>query len=179
VNRGDYINTYTGNKFYPFDPRPEEVIIEDIAHALSMLCRCNGHARFYYSVAQHSLNVAKLLKHLGYNKTIQLYGLLHDGSEAFLSDVITPVKKQLPEYKAIEEKVQNTIWTAFSLPIPSAEEYKIIKHADSMLFYWESKILLEGYDAKYVQMPGYIKIKEDKREKVKREFLTMLEELLK
>lgn len=53
--RGDFICTYTGRKFYPLDPRPEDVCIEDIAHALALVNRFGGHTRVPYSVAQHSV----------------------------------------------------------------------------------------------------------------------------
>ena len=56
--RGDWMQTHSGLRFYPLDPRPEDIRIEDIAHALPMICRFNGHCSRFYSVAEHSLNVA-------------------------------------------------------------------------------------------------------------------------
>lgn len=53
MRKGDWILTFTGRRFYPLDPRPEDVCLEDIAHALSLICRYNGHSRFFYSVAEH------------------------------------------------------------------------------------------------------------------------------
>jgi hypothetical protein len=52
---GDWIQTFSGRRFYPADPRPDDMDIGDVAHALSMVCRFNGHVRFHYSVAQHAV----------------------------------------------------------------------------------------------------------------------------
>jgi len=82
--RGDYIGTFTGKQFWPLDPRPGEVCLEDIAHALVNICRFNGHSNQFYSVAHHCLNVEMILKKRGFNKRIQLYGLLHDAAEAYI-----------------------------------------------------------------------------------------------
>ena len=82
-----YLSTYTGKKFYPYDPRPEQICIEDIAHGLSMLCRFAGQCRFFFSVAEHSIAVAHLLP-----ANLKLFGLLHDASEAYLVDLPRPVK---------------------------------------------------------------------------------------
>src|SRR5580704_6503205 len=86
-----YLSTYTGKKFFPYDPRPEQICIEDIAHGLSMLCRFVGQCRFFFSVAEHSIAVARLLP-----TNLKLFGLLHDASEAYLADLPRPVKAGLP-----------------------------------------------------------------------------------
>ena len=81
------IMTYTKKMFDPLCPDAELIDIEDIAHALSMLCRANGHFKSFYSVAQHSINCMKEARASGYSGRIQLGCLLHDASEAYLSDV--------------------------------------------------------------------------------------------
>lgn len=80
-----WIQTFTGRQFYPLDPRPEDLDIEDIAHALSMQCRFSGHCRKFYSIAQHSVLVSVACDdpHLG---------LLHDAAQAYLPDVASPLK---------------------------------------------------------------------------------------
>jgi uncharacterized protein len=85
---GDWIQTYTGKQFWPLSPLPEDIVIEDIAHALSMQCRFGGHVRTFYSVAQHSVHVSLLVE-----PQYALWGLLHDAAEAYLVDLPRPIKK--------------------------------------------------------------------------------------
>src|SRR5579885_2784587 len=93
MRHGDWIQTYCGVAFYPLDPRPEEILIEDIAHALSMLCRFTGHVKRFYSVAQHCVYVSHRC-----DPKDALWGLLHDAAEAYLNDISRPVKslRELP-----------------------------------------------------------------------------------
>jgi uncharacterized protein len=84
-----WIQTYTGAQFWPLDPRPTDVAAEDIAHALSLVCRYGGHCRSHYSVAQHSVLVAELCP------THRLQALLHDAAEAYLGDQVEPLKRLL------------------------------------------------------------------------------------
>ena len=99
--------------FDPLHPNAELVDIADISHSLSMLCRANGHFKSFYSVGQHCINCAIEAKARGYSQFVQLACLLHDASEAYLSDVTRPVKAELPRYLEIEEPLQNCIWTKF------------------------------------------------------------------
>jgi uncharacterized protein len=182
-----WIGTYTGRKFYPYDPKLEDVSIEDIAHSLSLQCRFNGHCERMYSVAQHSINCAKLLKELGYGVKHQLYVLLHDASEAYLSDVVKPVKDYLLEYCEVEEDVQNVIWEYFNLPKPTKEDWNIIHFADMQLLYWEGINLtknidnwVERYNSLLVDFnPPEDWFKEKLPSEVKSEFISLLEQLLK
>ena len=87
---GNWMQTYCGGQFFPLDPRPEEVTIKDIAHALSLICRFNGHCKCFYSVAEHCVRATYLV-----SREDAPYALLHDAVEAFTGDVITPVKNQL------------------------------------------------------------------------------------
>lgn len=98
------MQTYTGHKFWPLDPQPEHVFIEDIAHALGMLCRYNGHCNRFYSVAEHSIFVSRALP-----SKLRLAGLLHDAAEAYISDLIRPVKPYIKEYKRIEQNILSVI----------------------------------------------------------------------
>lgn len=83
-----WIQTFTGKIVYPFSPDYEQINIVDIAHALSMKCRFNGHCREFYSVAQHCVEVSKL----SWNP---LLGLLHDAPEAYIGDISAPIKNSL------------------------------------------------------------------------------------
>jgi len=82
---GDWIQTYTGKRFWPLDPRPEDVDILDIAHSLSLLCRFTGHTSSFYSVSQHSILVAQEVP-----KRLRLWALFHDAAEAYIGDIARP-----------------------------------------------------------------------------------------
>lgn len=109
----DWIQTYTGKKFYLMNPTPDMICIEDIAHALSMACRFAGHIRDFYSVAEHSYWVSSLC--LPEN---QLAGLLHDASEAYIADIASPFKPMLTNYKELEYGVMKVIAEKFGFDFP-------------------------------------------------------------
>ncbi|ATQ67750.1 phosphohydrolase [Methylosinus trichosporium OB3b] len=114
------MQTYTGRAFYPLDPRPQDVAIDDIAHALAHLCRYGGHSRFFYSVAEHSLLLARYAAASPDMAPkdaadLALCALLHDASEAYLVDVPRPLKIMLPLYAVMEARVQAAIAARFGL----------------------------------------------------------------
>jgi 5'-deoxynucleotidase YfbR-like HD superfamily hydrolase len=143
LKMSDYILTYSKIKFYPLEPVKENINIEDIAHALSLITRANGHFKHFYSVAQHSINCYKEAQSRGYSTKVQLGCLLHDASESYISDITRPVKKNLPEYFVIEEKLQRTIYEKFEIGDLSAEEQKQIKDIDDALLYFEFKEVMD------------------------------------
>ena len=113
ARKGDWMQTFTGEKFYPFDPRPEEIHLEDIAHGLALTNRFTGQVPEPYSVAQHSLIVA------GYcPEDLKLCGLMHDATEAYLGDLAAPFKRGLKEYQAVEANLWSVIAKRFDLPDP-------------------------------------------------------------
>jgi 5'-deoxynucleotidase YfbR-like HD superfamily hydrolase len=120
----------------PCNPEPADICIEDIAHALPQICRFTGHASVFYSVAQHSLWVSEWLANRGASPLLQLAGLLHDASEAYLSDLNTPAKRQLRDYLAAEERVQGAIAEAFGLPFEILK-CRTVKDADKAAYEWE------------------------------------------
>lgn len=130
AERWDWFFTFTGRKVYVHDPDPNEIVIEDIAHALSNLCRFGGHTRRFYSVAEHSVLVSRLVSRRGQpgNSYIKR-ALLHDASEAYLGDVIRPLKTSLHEYKAIELKWEAAIAVRFELPADEDGD-RVVKAAD-------------------------------------------------
>jgi uncharacterized protein len=130
----DWIQTYTGRRICPIDPDPSAIDITDIAHALAVNSRFTGHTYEPYSVAQHSVLVSRYC-----HAKDALWGLLHDASEAYLSDIARPVKQHMPEYKAIEEKLMEAIAIHFNLqmPIPAS-----VKEADNALLMAERRDLL-------------------------------------
>lgn len=138
MNRvGNWIQTYTGRKFWPLDPRPEEVCVEDIAHALSLVCRFGGHCKEFYSVAQHSVFVSK------YCPNYPLWGLLHDAAEAYLGDLTRPLKVSLLDagvsfYADAEAGVMRAVCDHFGL---TYDQLKEVKDADRVLLYTERRDL--------------------------------------
>lgn len=130
------IKTYTDVMFDPLNPESELIDILDIAHALSMLCRANGHFRSFYSVGQHCINCAMEAKARGYSERVQLACLLHDASEAYLSDVTRPVKHELPKYLEIEKPLQESIWQKYlGLALTEEENSQVFRIDDATLYH--------------------------------------------
>jgi len=132
---GDYITTYTGVHFTPFDPDPEDIRIIDIAHALSLMTRANGHLKHFYSVGQHSINCALESRAMGDSVRIQLACLLHDASEVYISDITRPVKKKLQEYQVLESKLQSVIYKSFGLELTMKERNRVAEIDDAILWH--------------------------------------------
>jgi hypothetical protein len=116
-HRGDWMQTFTGKRYYPMNPNPADIDPVDIAHALSLLCRFGGHVTQFYSVAEHCI----LLSH-AVDPENALHALLHDATEAYVVDVPRPVKQFLSNYKAIEGSVWNAIAVRFGIDIVVPEQ---------------------------------------------------------
>ncbi len=128
-----WMRTYTGSRVHILRPRPEEIHIIDIAHALSNTCRFCGHVPKFYSVAQHSLLVAEAVP-----DTFRLWGLLHDASEAYLHDLTRPLKRNLPAYAEIEGRMMDAICIRFGLPLTMPAQ---VKEADNAVLATEFRDL--------------------------------------
>lgn len=144
---GGFIVTYSGEIIEPLNPNLDAINIEDIAHSLANQCRFTGHVRKFYSVAEHSVRVAKWIlftekEELNFGNWTPMQGLLHDASEAYLADIARPVKQQ-PEigvfYKAAEERLEKTIAEKFGYDFPYAP---IVKRADQVLLRSEQRDLM-------------------------------------
>lgn len=131
------ILTFTKKMFDPLAPEAELIDERDIAHALSLLCRANGHFPTFHSVAQHSLECREEAKARGLSKRLQLACLLHDGSEAYLSDVTRPVKAHMPLYLEMEAPLQEAIWNKFLGEPLTQEERDVVFGIDDALLYHE------------------------------------------
>lgn len=131
------IMTYTGLFMDPLAPEPEQVRIEDIAHALSMISRANGHFPEVHTVAQHCLECAAEAKARNLPRQTQLFCLLHDGAEAYLGDFIQPVKARMEGYREAEDHLLDMIYRKFAGRTPSEEEQKAVKEIDKTLLYFE------------------------------------------
>ena len=120
-----WLQTFTGRQFYPGDPRLEDIVLEDIAHALSLSCRFGGHCRAFYSVAQHSVLVSRICP-----PAVARWALLHDGSEAYLCDIPRPVKQlgAMRPYRELERVIQQLVYDRFGLGGPEPRAVKIADH---------------------------------------------------
>lgn len=110
-HRGSWMQTYTGRRLFPMDPSPADVDIIDIAHALSMQCRYNGHVRRFMSVAEHCVLISE-------NVPAQdaLWGLLHDATEAYVGDMIRPLRDQVAYVD--QDLMHEACTSAGGLPAP-------------------------------------------------------------
>jgi uncharacterized protein len=135
ADRGAWITTFSGRRFYVLDPRPSDVRIEDIAHSLSLQCRFNGHVNNFYSVAQHSVLVSERC-----DPADALYGLLHDASEAYIGDMSAPLKRtdEMTAFRDAERHVMNAIVDRFILPFKEPISVRI---ADRRMLLTEARDL--------------------------------------
>lgn len=172
------IMTRSHKMFDPLRPDPELIDIEDIAHALSMLCRANGHFKSFYSVGMHCINCANEAMARGYSKKVQLACLLHDGSEAYLSDVTRPVKEELPRYREIEDPLQNLIWEKFLGEPLTQEENRLVFLVDDHILENEFPALMGAKLKETVpELKSAAKFEFDSFLATKQEFLALFSQL--
>jgi len=137
----------SGVYFDFLDPKPWTIDVEDIAWGLSNACRYAGQCLAFYSVAQHSVLVSRHVP-----PALALAGLLHDAAEAYMGDIVGPLKQLLPEYKVIERRVEHAIAARFDLPYPWPAE---VKHADLRLLRTEQRDLTAGSSDVWSSTDGY------------------------
>lgn len=142
--------TATGRKFDPVQMTADDICTEDIAHALSLLCRGGGHLQYFYTVGQHSLNCMKEAAARGLTERVQLACLLHDASEAYISDIIRPIKHRLPGYLEIESMIMDRIWEKYGLSDLTDEEQAQWKQIDDDILAYELKTLMIGEEDREV-----------------------------
>lgn len=155
-----YISTFKGNRFWPQEPRIDVIDIEDIAHGLAYQCRFNGQTSAFYSVAQHSLMVASILP-----LPLKRAALLHDAAEAYLGDMVKPLKGLLPEFARIEEGVTHLIAQAFGVDFGHAAAdglhvggscavHRAIKAADMVALATEKRDLMPNSTEAWSYLQG-------------------------
>lgn len=140
-----WIQTHSGRRFCPTNPNPDAIVIQDIAHALSMQCRFSGHCKKFYSVAQHSVLVSYIC-----DSQDALWGLMHDASEAYLVDIPRPLKQsgKLNGYVEFERVMQEAVCRRFGLPM---KEPPSVKKADTVLLATEARDLMSPLHSDWQQ----------------------------
>lgn len=145
-----WMQTVTGRRFYPLAPRAEDVDIYDIAHGLAMCCRYAGHTRRFYSVAEHCVHVSREVERALTERSIHrprvanltvlrwsLLGLLHDSSEAYIGDMIRPLKHQpeMAEFRRAEAAIEVAVLRAFVtwFEPPGSDAWRLIKEIDDRI----------------------------------------------
>lgn len=120
VQLSEGIRLYSGAMFDYNDPGASNVGIEDIAHALSHVCRFAGHIRYFYSVAQHAVNCSRIVP-----TEFAFDALMHDTAEAFTNDLPTPLKYAVPMFKDLEVRIETAMSVLFNFQYPLADEVKL------------------------------------------------------
>ncbi len=138
------IATFTNHYMAPLAPKEGDIRLQDIAHALSLMTRANGHFHTFFSVAQHCLNCQKEAAARDHSPRLQLALLLHDASEAYMSDLTRPVKSGFPQYREAEKELQEVIYRNFGIWPLQEEEIHILDHIDTAMLYYEFEYLHPG-----------------------------------
>ena len=174
------MNTYSGRKFDPMKITPDDVYLEDISHALSLVCRGGGQIQWFYSVGQHSINCAREALARGWSDRMALACLLHDASECYISDVIRPVKVHLQNYLEIESMIMDAIWAKFQLADLSDEENRKWKQIDNEILELELKTLMKGEkDREIIPLSSIPNLSERSFQSVETEFKELALELIR
>jgi uncharacterized protein len=150
ISFGGWLMTHSGKHVHPLDPRPDEIDADDIAHALSHLCRFAGHCRRFHSVAFHSVLVSEMVG--TFHPRLALAALYHDAAEAYIADIPRPVKHGLrsitqrqpfvEDIAAMETRLLRCIFDALAIPWPAPAEWDIISLADDAILRAEAEQLM-------------------------------------
>jgi hypothetical protein len=137
-----WIQTHSGRQWFILNPHPSNVHLPDVVWAMSHLCRFTGHTRHFYSVLQHSVYVARLLRSMGAPPNVVLHGAFHDASEGYLVDVPSPLKAVLPGYQDMEQRTQEAIIRHMGLGPLLPEEKDMVHQADMTMLATEKRDLM-------------------------------------
>ncbi len=135
-----WIQTYTGKKFDLDNLNPDDIDIIDIAHALSNICRFNGHCNTFYSVAQHCIEVSKTVI-----PEYKLQALLHDAAEAYIGDLTSPLRRMdcMTGFNRLHNKIRDVIYSKFNINV-SFEADAMINAADIYMLLCEKEVLFDN-----------------------------------
>ncbi len=140
------MQTFTGRAFYPMDPRVEDIDPADIAHALSLICRYGGHINRFMSVAEHCVLMSYAVA-----PENALWALVHDATEAYMGDMIRPLKQSMPAYRAAEDRLMAVICERFGIdPVCPAE----VKQADLRILHDERAALMSASPQSWGSLEG-------------------------
>lgn len=168
------ILTQNNKMVSPFTPNHEDILIDDIAHALSYLCRANGHFDKFYSVAQHSINCALEAKACNLSEKIQFACLLHDSAEAYMADIPKPVKEKFPAFSEAEDKLLKVIYSKFITERVTLHDFEEISRIDRVLLNEEFQIFKQRtIDDRSDRAKGELYFKEQPFKFYKKKFLTL------
>ena len=131
-----WMETFGGRKVNPWDVKEDDVDIKTIAHSLSLTCRFGGHCKVFYSVAEHSIRVAEIVE-----PKYQLAALLHDAGEAYMGDVIRPIKYNLPVIQEADERAIKVVMDKFGVDY-SKDVREAIRQADNIVGATEGRDLM-------------------------------------
>lgn len=134
------MQTYTGKQFYPLAPLVEDIDPVDIAHSLAMQCRYNGHCKDFYSVAEHCVLMSHFVP-----EEYALHALLHDATEAYIGDMVRPLKRHMPDFTAVEDKLMPVIAERFG--IVGDIMVDVVREADNRILLDERERLFDGTPA--------------------------------
>lgn len=149
---GGYITTFTGIQFMLANPTEDMISLDDIAHALSMICHFGGHTAQFFSVAQHSVLVARAARIVSsgeeepfdpkFRRLFCQWALMHDAAEAYIGDVTRPLKVLLPDYRLIENRISLAVAKRFGMTTLPEEIYARLKRVDDSILKLEAKMLM-------------------------------------
>lgn len=141
-----FIQTLSGKQFDYINSTIDDIDVEDIAGALSNICRFAGHLPEFYSVAQHSVLCSQIV-----SPEFAFEALMHDAAEAYCQDIPAPLKALLPEYRQIEKRTEQLIRLKFDLPL---EESSVVKYADLAMLATERRDLDIDDSIPWVMLEG-------------------------
>lgn len=142
---GNWMQTYSGVQFWPLDPHHSEIMIIDIGHALSNMCRYAGHSKKFYSVAEHSVLVSQIVP-----PEHAFAALMHDATEAYLVDVPRPIKQYLGGYHDYEDRLWKEICKAYMIDVDLPD---CVKEADNAVLLAEGEQIMGPKPAPW-NIPG-------------------------
>ena len=170
-----WIQTYSGKRFYYFNPTEDMIDEIDFFVALPKLCRFNGQSHFFYSVAEHSIRCTKLVK-----PENRLYALLHDSPEVYCADLCTPIKIFLPQYQKIENKILKVISQKYNFDI-GERAHEDVNKADKIMLATEARDLFPHLKLNWCNSKKYKPLKEKIKprgmDEVRKEFKKLFYEL--